>query len=137
MGSTHQQGLGKHRGLVCCILRVMKSRVYVETSVVSFYHEVRTEPDMIARRDWTRQFWDNAENYELVTSIAVLDEIENGNFPSKSAVIDLVSSLPILPIESGIGEIVDTYVSRKVMPADPRGDALHLAWHHFTNASFC
>ena len=32
-----------------------------------------------------------------------------------------------------IEEIVDTYVSRYVMPNDPRGDALHLAlasYHH-------
>ncbi|MFM9903869.1 MAG: hypothetical protein ACKVQJ_04775 [Pyrinomonadaceae bacterium] len=35
----------------------MRSRVYIETSVVSFYHEARTEADMVARRDRTRKFW--------------------------------------------------------------------------------
>jgi hypothetical protein len=33
----------------------MKPRVYVETTVPSFYYEVRDEPEMLARRDWTRQ----------------------------------------------------------------------------------
>ncbi len=29
----------------------MRTVVYVETSVPSFYYEVRTDPDMVARRD--------------------------------------------------------------------------------------
>jgi predicted nucleic acid-binding protein len=29
----------------------MQQRVYIETTIPSFYHEVRTEPEMIARRN--------------------------------------------------------------------------------------
>lgn len=73
--------------------RGMKSRIYVETSVVSFYHEVRTEPDMIARREWTRKFWDVAgEDYALLTSVAVLEELERGRFPNKREALDLVTA---------------------------------------------
>jgi len=25
---------------------------YIETTIPSFYHEVRVEPEMVARRDW-------------------------------------------------------------------------------------
>lgn len=39
----------------------------------------------------------------------------------------LVRDLPLLPIEPAIVEIVQTYIRHKVMPADPGGDALHLA----------
>jgi hypothetical protein len=28
---------------------------YIETTIPSFYYEVRPEPDMVARRDWTRR----------------------------------------------------------------------------------
>jgi len=31
------------------------TRIYVETSVPSFYYEVRTEPGMVAMTQWTRQ----------------------------------------------------------------------------------
>ena len=31
-----------------------KPRVYVETTIPSFYHEPRTTPDIVARRAWTR-----------------------------------------------------------------------------------
>lgn len=92
---------------------------------------------MVARPEWTRQFWDNADaDYELVTSVAVLEELEKGVFPSKSDVVDLAASLSVLPLESGIGEIVDTYIANKVMPADPRGDALHLALASFPECEF-
>ena len=39
---------------------MVKSRVYVETTVPSFYHETRTAPDIVARREWTRQWWANS-----------------------------------------------------------------------------
>lgn len=115
----------------------MKSRVYIETSIPSFFHEVRTEPDMIARRDWTRQFWEKAEDeYSLVTSVAVLEELEQGKFPHKQAALDLVSSLPLLSGPDEIAEIVDTYIRNMVMPADPRGDALHLAIASYYKCDF-
>ena len=56
-----------------------KPRVYVETTIPSFYHETRTGPDIVARRRWTRQWWSGAsERYELVTSPPVLDELTGG-----------------------------------------------------------
>ncbi|MEJ7712996.1 MAG: hypothetical protein WKF84_24925 [Pyrinomonadaceae bacterium] len=43
----------------------MTPRVYVETSIPSFYYEDRPEPEMVARRQWTRQWWDNtSSDYE-------------------------------------------------------------------------
>ena len=46
-----------------------KPRVYVETTVPSFYHEERAAPGIVARREWTQRWWDGApERYELVTA---------------------------------------------------------------------
>ena len=36
-----------------------KKRVYIETTIPSFYHETRREAEMAARREWTREWWDN------------------------------------------------------------------------------
>lgn len=111
----------------------MKPTVYVETSIPSFYHEVRTEPDMVARRQWTRQWWDHASNdYLLVSSVSVLDELSRGEYPGKDKAIQLVNDLSLLSIEPAIAEIVQAYIQHKVMPVDPVGDALHLALasHH-------
>jgi hypothetical protein len=38
-----------------------------------------------------------------------------------------VDDLPLLAVEPAIVEIVEVYIRHKVMPGDPRGDALHLA----------
>ncbi|MCP9495508.1 MAG: type II toxin-antitoxin system VapC family toxin [Pyrinomonadaceae bacterium MAG19_C2-C3] len=115
----------------------MKPKVYVETSIPSFYHEVRTEPDMVARKMWTRQWWNECRaDYSLVTSIAVLDELEGGDYPNRDKVIELVSDLPLVAIETAIIEIVEAYIRHKVMPDDPVGDALHLALASFHKCDF-
>jgi predicted nucleic acid-binding protein len=114
-----------------------RPRVYVETTIPSFFHEARNAPDIVARRDWTRQWWETApENYELVTSPAVLDELAGG-LPERSALrLELVRALPLLPIEPAILEIVQAYIRYKLMPADPGGDAMHLALASFHKCDF-
>ena len=60
---------------------MVKSKIYIETSIPSFYYEIRTEPDMIARKEWTRFWWNTVrQQYEVVTSIAVLDELKYWQF---------------------------------------------------------
>ena len=114
-----------------------KPRVYVETTIPSFYHEARTAPDIVARRDWTRQWWSAAfDRYVLVTSAAVLDELSGGSQDRSEERLSLVRELALLPIEPAIVEIVEAYISHKVMPADPAGDALHLALASFHKCEF-
>ncbi|MHC5822053.1 MAG: type II toxin-antitoxin system VapC family toxin [Nostoc sp.] len=115
----------------------MKPKVYIETSIPSFYYEARTEPDMVARREWTREWWSHAsDSYVLVTSLAVLDELNRGNFPGKSEAIELISGLLFVPIESVVAEIVEVYIQQQLMPKDPLGDALHLALASYHKCDF-
>jgi predicted nucleic acid-binding protein len=103
-------------------------RVYVETTIPSFYHETRIAPEIVARREWTRQWWSAAaDRYELVTSPAVLDELGSGPSDRSGAWLALVAHLPVLTVAPAIVEIVQAYIRYKVMPANPTGDALHLA----------
>ncbi len=97
---------------------MLKARVYVETSIPSFYHEVRTTPDVVARREWTRLWWAEAPaNYELVISPAVIGKLSLG-MPERSAErLSLIQDPPLLTIDDEITEIVDTYIRHKVMPA--------------------
>ncbi len=106
----------------------MKPSVYIETSIPSFYYEVRTEPDNIARRDWTRQWWnEHLANYDVYTSEAVIEELEGGVFAGREDALKLIERLPLLDINEPIADIVATYISHHIMPNDPAGDALHLA----------
>ena len=106
----------------------MNPRVYLETTIPSFCHEVRTKPEMLARGAWTREWWDDhRSDFDLVTSEAVLDELENGEFPQKGDALALLERIPLLDIDEAIADIVAAYIKHHVMPADPAGDALHLA----------
>jgi transposase-like protein len=122
MGSSETAGIGYRQR------EMIKPRAYVETTIPSFYHEVRTAPDIVARREWTRQWWELApERYELVTSAPVLDELAGGSPERGAERLALVRDLAILPLDSAILEIVQVYIRHKIMPSDPAGDALHLA----------
>lgn len=109
-------------------MRRVRRRVYIETTVPSFYYEVRSEPAMVARREWTRQWWDRAARADdLVTSEPVLDELEKGDYPSRDECLQLLGELPLLTVDQAVMEVVATYVRHHLMPRDPAGDALHLA----------
>ena len=77
----------------------MAESVYVETSIFSFYHDRRTTPAVVAMHDWTRQWWDkHRERYELVTSAAVLAELEVGHLPHRSEALNMALSLPAIAV---------------------------------------
>ena len=115
----------------------MKSVVYIETSIPSFYFEVRTDPDMLARRAWTRQWWDEMrQGYLLVTSAAVLDELSEGKYSTQEDALLLIDDLPQVTVEPDVLDIVNAYIQHKVMPNDPVGDALHLALASYHKCDF-
>ena len=115
----------------------MKKRIYIETSIPSFYFETRTEPEMIARRNWTRDWWDNhSHKYELVASGPVLDELEQAVYPNQKEALELIDDLPFLPVDTEVIEIAKVYIANKTMPKDPTGDALHLALATYHKCDF-
>lgn len=114
-----------------------KPRVYVETTIPSFYHEARTAPAIVARREWTRLWWNNAAmSCELVTSPAVLEELTGGPEERRDEWLNLVRDLPLLPVDDAVIEIVQAYIRHRLMPADPGGDALHLALASYYKCDF-
>ena len=106
----------------------MSKSVYLETTVFSFYHDDRKTPEIVVMREWTREWWEKCRHrYDLVTSTAVLAELERGDLAHRDRALAMAMRLPAIPAESDIADIVEVYIQRKVMPADPLGDALHLA----------
>lgn len=110
----------------------MSETVYIETTIFSFYHDARTSPAVVAMRQWTREWWEAHSNrYELATSTAVLAELEAGEMPHRPKALAMAKRLPAIPVEDEISEIVEAYIRHRVMPAQPLGDALHLALASF------
>ena len=106
----------------------MNQLIYVETSSPSFYFETRPEPENQARRIWTRGWWALAVwQDQLVTSLAVIRELESTPEPKQGGCVALISNLPLLETTPEIDELVNDYIRSKVMPDDADGDARHLA----------
>jgi len=107
---------------------VTAKRVYIETTIPSFYHTLRTDAESIARMRWTRQWWNEyARWFHLTSSAAVVDELRRGSGPKTQDRVSLLQNVTLLPVTDEVQEIAEIYVNRLVMPKDPAGDALHLA----------
>jgi predicted nucleic acid-binding protein len=115
----------------------MLKRIYIETTIPSFYYEVRKEPEMVSRKNWTRQWWDNhSRHYDLVTSEAVINELQQGTYRNQKQALKLLEEIPILRIDEDIKNTVQAYIKHKVMPAKPFGDAIHLALASYHKCDF-
>lgn len=113
------------------------NKIYLETSIFSFYFDERTQPEIVARRNWTRDFWEVCRaNYSMFTSAATLTELKRGSKPHKDAALKLAQSLPAFDSTDEIKDIVAAYLQHLVMPRDPFGDALHLALASFHKCDF-
>jgi len=111
----------------------MEERVYVETSVIGAYFDERTDVVSSAQRYWTRLWWDEIRSrYEVVISRAVIDELSHPDFPHSQEALALVAGIQAVPIVEEVRQIVRSYIQNRIMPANPVGDALHLALasHH-------
>lgn len=114
------------------------ARIYIETTIISFYFNVRAEPEMVARQNWSRRWLDTAMkgSDELVSSLAVQAELEAGQYPKQAEMLELLGAFPLLDLNEAVAETVDAYISRRVMPNNPAGDALHLAAASFHRCDF-
>ena len=74
----------------------MPERVYIETSIPSLYHTLRTDAESVARMHWTRQWWDEfGPQFELLTSAAVILELEQGSTEKTEDRLQLVSEIEL------------------------------------------
>jgi predicted nucleic acid-binding protein len=88
---------------------------------------------MQSRREW----WDDRRSdYDVVSSEAVIDELESGDFPQKAEALALLDNTTLVDIDEAIAEIVNAYIKYYVMPANPAGDALHLALASYHRCDF-
>lgn len=115
----------------------MRKRVYIETSIPSYYCETRTDYSAIMLRQLTRLWWRKQRRYyHCVIGPNVIDELSRGKYPGRQHALTLAATLPLLPVTSDIESIVRTYIRHKVMPRDAGGDALHLALASFHQCHF-
>jgi hypothetical protein len=104
----------------------MTPRVYLDSTVFSFYHDTR--PLSAQRRAVTVEWWDvQRDLYEVYTSHFAVDEVCQPSYPNRNQVAALARSTLLLPMSEDIEGIIAAYLHHQLMPRDDAGDAAHLA----------
>ncbi len=106
----------------------MKPRVYIETTIPSYYYETRRTAEAMAWREATRKWWSRCrDGYEPATSNYVLAELELAPRGKRGRMLALLDGIPLVDEPAGIDDVVAYYIEHYLMPADAQGDAAHLA----------
>jgi len=103
--------------------------VYIETSVVSLAAARTSSSPAVAvlQQQCRRWFAEQAKLYALVTSDFVIAEASDGDGDAAAARLSLLAEVPLLIPDERVEEIAAAMVSRSLIPATARLDALHVA----------
>jgi predicted nucleic acid-binding protein len=104
-----------------------RPRVYVETTIPSAYFDQGRDPLRVAKRRWTRVWWDVAlDRYEVVTSAVTMKELEDGPAHRHAEWLGLLRNVKKLEVTESADAAAGEYVRQRLMPR--RGDdSFHLA----------
>jgi predicted nucleic acid-binding protein len=107
----------------------MPSRLYVETSVIS-YLAARPSRDLItaARQQLTHEWWQRRRpHFDVYVSQLVLDEASRGDLEAAARRATFVSGLPLLDITSTALRLARQLLEAAGLPPQAAVDALHIA----------
>jgi predicted nucleic acid-binding protein len=102
----------------------VKLRVYLDTSVISAYHDQRD----LERARLTRECWAQFGEYEVATSELTRDELTDVQDDAKRVqFLTLLSEVAVHPITDEMRELAAHYMTVGVFPDKTDDDALHVA----------
>ena len=107
----------------------MKSKVYIETSVVSYYTG-RSSRDVVTagRQQSTQDFWPLLAGQVLpFASALVLKEAARGNSIVAKKRLDAIRTFPVLGTTPEAERLAQALIEARGIPAECPEDALHIA----------
>ncbi len=108
---------------------MVKQKVYIETSVVSYYAS-RPSRDLViaARQETTRELWPVLVNrFDRYISMLVLTEINKGDQTAVNERKKAISDLPVLDITTESESLAHAIVREGLIPERFGEDSLHIA----------
>jgi predicted nucleic acid-binding protein len=107
----------------------MKKRVYIETTVVSYF-AARPSRDIIvaSHQEATRDLWpDLTAEYETYISALVYEEAGKGDPDQAKMRLAAIEPFPMLDIDDEARFLAEKIIAGRGIPADYPEDALHIA----------
>jgi predicted nucleic acid-binding protein len=107
---------------------MMKPRVYVETSVVS-YLTARPSRDLVtaAHQQITHDWWQQRSRFDLFVSQAVLTEAGRGDATAAALRLQVLADVSALPVTAEAEQLAGQLIQDQAMAAEAAIDALHVA----------
>lgn len=107
----------------------MKSKVYIETSVIS-YLTSRTSRDLVtaARQQLTTDWWESKrKQYALFVSQPVISEASDGDQNAARKRLSVIKKVPLLDVTEEAVSFAKFLVNEVPFPETAAIDALHIA----------
>ena len=107
----------------------MKKRIYIETTVVSYYTARPSRDIMIAgHQEATRDLWPElSTKYETYISALVYEEAGKGDLDQAKMCLAAIEPFPMLDIDDKARFLAENIIAERGIPADYPEDALHIA----------
>jgi hypothetical protein len=105
-----------------------KSRVYVETTIVS-YLTARPSRDIVlaAHQQLTNEWWERRDRFDLFVSQAVITEASMGDADAARRRLLAIRSMPVLAVSGEAADLAEHFLKARAIPGKAAVDALHVA----------
>jgi predicted nucleic acid-binding protein len=106
----------------------MKSKVYLETTIVSYLVATPTH-DIIqsAHQQVTREWWTRRDRFDLFVSRPVLAEARRGDAAAAARRLETVKDIPVLSVSRDVATLANILLRTGTLPPKARLDAIHAA----------
>ena len=107
----------------------MKSKVYIETSIVSYYTN-RPSRYLVtaARQEITRIWWEENRNvFDVYISVLVLEEASGGDPGAAERRLEALGGIPVLGLTTEAQNLAEALIQSGSIPIQHTEDAMHIA----------
>lgn len=107
----------------------MKQKVYIETSVISYYTS-RPSRDLVtaSRQQVTREWWeDMLQQFDAYISALVIEEAKGGDPSAAVKHLEAITEMPVIKVSDEAGNLAGILVSSGTIPEEHSEDVLHIA----------
>ena len=107
----------------------MEQKVYIETSIVSYY-VARPSRDLVtaARQQVTREWWEeNRQAFDANISTLGLEEAGGGDPSAATKRLEALEGMPVLSLTAEIENLATALIADGPIPENHAEDALHIA----------
>ncbi len=106
----------------------MKSKVYLETTIVSYLVASPTH-DIVqsAHQQVTRDWWARRDRFEMFVSRPVVAEAGRGDAAAAARRLAALTGIPVLSVSGQAATLASTLLRTGALPRKARVDAIHVA----------